>query len=87
MVVYQFAVHSGYGKFPSRVDVEQNHFIEQRQAVGKFFIEVTRAAIQVRLKNSCNLSVGIKFANRHHALLDFGRMVCIVTQEDNLFIL
>ena len=74
--------HTRYRGFSCRIDVEQNHLIEQGEGVSKFVIEIAGAGVEVGLENGGDFATIEHFTEREDALSDFGRVVCIVAEED-----
>ena len=77
-VVDELARHSRNRFFACRIDVAEEHFIEQRECIGKVLIEVTSTGIEMWLENRCYLLVGIEFTNGLHTLLYFLWMMAII---------
>ena len=71
IVVYEFAADSGNGKFPGGIDVKNYHIVKQRKCIGELLIEVSGTAVQMRLENSLDVLVLVKFLDAEYALPDF----------------
>ena len=57
VVIDQLGCNTWDRLLASRVDVAEDYFVQETQAVGKVFVEVAGSSIQVRLEDGCYLAI------------------------------
>ena len=82
VVVDEAACDAFDGLFACRIDVEEDHVVEQRETVGEFVIEVAGAGVEVRLEDACQPPPVEHLTQGEDALADFFRMMGVVAQQD-----
>ena len=68
----------------SRIDIAEDDFIEETQAVGKVLVEVTGAGVEVRLEDGCNLAIFVKLTNTLCTLVNLFWVMSVVGKESGL---
>ena len=78
VVVYELASHSGDRLFACWIDITEYHFVEVAECLGKILIEISCTGVEMRLKDSRELTVLVKFAQALATLEDLFWVVCLV---------
>ena len=62
VVVDEFGGDSWYRLLSCRIDVAEDYFVEHAQTVGKVLVEISCTGVQMRLEDSCYLTVLVQLA-------------------------
>ena len=83
-IVYKLAGYARDRIFSGGVDIYDSNVVEQRKGIGKLLVEITGAAVEVRLEDGFHTPTFVKLLYAEYALTNLCRVVSVIAQIDHV---